>query len=56
MFEIIETANGWILQPKYMGGGYCQDYASVHVFNDVDDLANYLKNTLRVLSEQKDKD
>lgn len=51
MYEIIETANGWILRPGYRGGdGYVYfNNSEVYVFNNVKDLTDHLALTLKVL-------
>jgi hypothetical protein len=53
MYQIIETANGWILQPQSIryDGNYIE-YSKVYVFNDIDLLNKHLKQTLTVLSDK----
>jgi hypothetical protein len=52
MYQLIETANGWILQPQRFDHGYFE-YSKTYVFNDIKSLNEHLAKTLTFSQENQ---
>jgi hypothetical protein len=56
MYEIIETANGWIVRPSRVRDyerAYPEQCCEMYVFNDVAELNKHLKKTLKTAEPKK---